>query len=330
MYADYRPVFITTVDTEEEWDWSGDFPRPPFSTKNIQCLPEFQDFCQRIAIRPTYFVDHAVIEKPENQAILARYFSADTCDIGAHLHPWCTPPIDEEICDKNSHAVNLDLTLFRRKMVELTDGLAAAFGRHPTSFRSGRWGLNGKMLQVLAELGYKIDSSVRPYYSDTAFSYDGAMTVPYWPSFGNVLEPGEQREILEIPATSGYNHPNFESLDNWGRKLRREPIRRLKIVGILSKLGWFNKIALTPEDQTLKEMCRSIDVAVKRRDPVLNLFFHSSDLMPGNTEYVKTEADKVAFYDRIEQCVSHARNRYNAEFLTITEAYERFEGSVPV
>jgi hypothetical protein len=105
MPDDHRPVFIVTVDTEEEWDWHGDFPLPPFSTRNIQRIPVFQQLCESIGISPTYFVDYAVVDEPHNREILQRYFNKGECDIGAHLHPWCTPPVTEEICEHNSHAL---------------------------------------------------------------------------------------------------------------------------------------------------------------------------------------------------------------------------------
>jgi len=87
-----RPMFLLTVDTEEEWDWSADLPKYPFSTNNIEQVPEFQNFCTNLGVKPTYFVDYAVADHKEHVQLLNEYFRKDECDYGAHLHPWTNPP----------------------------------------------------------------------------------------------------------------------------------------------------------------------------------------------------------------------------------------------
>lgn len=324
-----RPVFIVTVDTEEEWDWHGDFPMPPFSTRNIQRIPVFQQLCESIGISPTYFVDYAVVDEPHNREILQHYFNKGECDIGAHLHPWCTPPVTEEIGEHNSHALNLDIELFRAKMITLTERLMDCFNTHPLSFRSGRWGLDGRLLSVLADLGYQVDSSVRPFFRDTCFSYNCAPTRPYRPSFNDILcEDSSQRRIIEIPVSSGFNHAPFEWLNRLHDVLSRPPYRRFRLIGLLWSLGLMRKIAITPEGHNAKDLCRCIDMCVKRGDGVINLFLHSSDLLPGSTDYVRDQTEEAAFYKTIEQCVEHARVAHDAVFLTMREAHEYFRYTV--
>jgi hypothetical protein len=323
-----RPLFLLTVDTEEEWDWNSDFPHPPFSTENIKAVPHLQHFCEKLEVIPTYFLDYAVAEKPENVDIFKPYFDRGLLDIGAHLHPWCTPPINEYISCDNSHAVNLGVDIFRQKMQSLTDLLQDEFGCHPFSFRSGRWGLNADLLKILAELGYKVDSSVRPFYEDLPhFSYMQALTHPYWPSFDNILLPGEQREILEIPASSGFNHVNFEFLNKLHASLSKAPVNKLRLIGILWQLGIMKKITVTPEAARAEDVNRCIDMAVKRGDVMINLFFHSSNLVPGNTDYVQTEADLKEFYAKLEKIIKHVRRQHGAEFVSIRQAHERLTGN---
>ena len=236
------PVFLLTIDTEEEWDWSGEFPQKPFSTRNIEQIPDFQKFCKEVGVSPTYFVDHAVCEVSSHVDEMKSYFDADECDIGAHLHPWCTPPIEEKINERNSHAVNLSERLFRRKLRSLTTRLEESFGKHPYSYRAGRWGINGSHLRTLAELGYRVDSSVRPFYFDKDFSYVTAPTSPFWPSFTDaVLIDSAQQEILEVPTTSGYNKSAFEQLEKIHAKLSTPPLNKLRFIGILWRLNLYAK-----------------------------------------------------------------------------------------
>lgn len=110
------PLLLVTVDAEEEWDWTSEFPIAPFSTKNIQRLPDFQRLCSDIGLRPTYFVDQAVVDEPVNREIIGHYLGRDECDVGAQLHPWCTPPVEESLSEANSHSINLPGALVESKI----------------------------------------------------------------------------------------------------------------------------------------------------------------------------------------------------------------------
>lgn len=322
-----KPLFILTVDTEEEWDWTRDFPRPPFSTQNIEQIPDFQSFCKELDVRPTYFTDYAVVDNDEHAQILKHYFDAGECDIGAHLHPWATPPFEETVNETNSHAVNLPLELFQRKISVLTDKLETTFGHHPYSYRAGRWGINNAHLKILHEHGYRIDSSVRPYYRDQHFSYAKAPTSPYWPSSDDAMkETYETPGIFEVPATSGYNFSNFEQLDKLHEKLSTPPLNRLRLIGILWRLHLLRKITITPEDTDHADICRCIDACINRGDKVINMFFHSSDLLPGCTQYVQSDEDKISFIDTIKRCVEHLRSRHDAQMTTMREIRQQLTG----
>ncbi|NOY53147.1 MAG: WalW protein [Deltaproteobacteria bacterium] len=318
-----RVIFLITIDTEEEWDWSGPLPVPPYSTENISYIHEFQDLCRSLSIIPTYFVDHAVVEKEENCATLKSYFKKKECDIGAHLHPWCNPPVTEEINDHNSFIINLPILLVERKLKKLTDIIKERFGIHPFSFRSGRWGMDGKIMRLLAHYGYQVDSSIRPFYSEKDFSYDNALLYPYYPDFENCLAQGKQRSLLEIPATAGFTLPWFQFSNKLYRILSTPKVARLHVIGILWRLKLLRKVAITPEGYTTEDICRCIDMNIHNGNSVINLFFHSSDLRPGSTAYVTTPQDKQNFFRTIENVVTYIQKTYHADFLTIREAYTK-------
>jgi len=324
-----KPFFILTIDTEEEWDWSGDFPHPPFSTKNIEQIPKFQAFCHELGVLPTYFVDHAVASNSEHAAILRQYFEDGRCDIGAHLHPWANPPIEESINEANSHAINLPIDLFERKISILTQKLTDTFGQHPYSYRAGRWGVNSQHLKVLSENGYRVDSSVRPFYREQYFSYTSAPTTPYWPSMQDALREDNRNTcgILEIPVTSGYNLSNYELLDKVHTTLSAAPLNNLRLVGILWRLGLLRKTTITPEGTEPADVCRCIDSSIKRGDRIINMFFHSSDLLPGCTPYVQSETDKTRFMDVIKQCVEHVRKKYDGQMTTMRDIRHHLTGT---
>ncbi len=321
------PLFIVTVDAEEEWDWSKGLPRPPFSTKNIRRIPAFQSFCDEIGLTPTYFVDAAVVADDANRKIFTTYLDRGECDIGAQLHPWCTAPIDELRSDFNSHSINLDSALVRAKLKSLTESLESAFGQHPFSFRCGRWGMNGNLMRMLSENGYLVDSSVRPRYRTEYFNYhDAAQGRPYWPCFENICQSGSQRKILEIPVSDGFSRVDFDQQEQIHSLLGRMPLSILRLRGIVWHLGALRKILMTPEGMNAADLCRCIDMHIRRGNRVITLFMHSSDLLPGGTPYVRSEQDLTRFLDTLRQAALHAQKVHGARFVTVREAHALLTG----
>ena len=219
-------------------------------------------------------------------------------------------------------------TLFEQKIETLTTSLTEAFGCHPYSYRAGRWGVNGAHLQILANAGYRVDSSVRPFYVDKDFSYQQALTRPYWPSFDDVLKIDEsQQSLLEVPTSSGFDRTNFEFLNALHTKLSTAPLNRMRLIGILWLLRILRKITVTPEGHEADDICRCIDACIARGDRIVNMFFHSSDLLPGCTPYVQSAADIQRFLDCIKRCAEHVRTVHDAEFITMREVRQRLTGT---
>ena len=316
-----KPLIVLTVDAEEEWDWSAGLPSPPYSTENIKCIPAFQRRCSAIGLVPTYFVDSAVLKVESNRRILNKYFERNECDIGAQLHPWCTLPVEEPLSEFHSHSINLHRSLVARKLKTLTVEITEIFGVHPFSFRCGRWGLNGTILELLANSGYQVDSSVRPYYSTEYFSYNTAPNDPYWPSFEDVCVQSAQRQVLEVPVADGFSNANFERASYWHAALGRSYLKHFRVLGILSHLNLLRRIIMTPEVTSSRDICRCIDMQVKRGNPVITLFMHSSDLLPGATAYAPDEASVERFITVLEKCAQHAISRHDAKFVGLREAH---------
>ena len=109
-------LFILSVDTEEEWQWDDEFPQNNCSVKNVEKLPEFQQFCESLGIRPTYFVDYAVANDQHGSAVLKGFAEKRVAEIGAHLHPWCNPPYFGKTTEAESHVINLPFEQVEQKL----------------------------------------------------------------------------------------------------------------------------------------------------------------------------------------------------------------------
>ncbi len=285
--ADFGQRFILTVDTEEEFDWLEPLARENQKVEALPALAKFQAFCEEHGVVPVYLTDYPVANTPLAGEMLRAAIAAGKAEIGVQLHPWVNPPFDEEVSDFNSFAGNLPPELERAKFMALRDLIEQTFGAAPRIFRCGRYGAGAHTADFLIEGGIAIDTSVRAsfdYSTGGGPNYRDHPLAPYW------LD--RKASLLELPLTTTYWGP-LRQLGPWlYPRLWRVPQLR----GLLSHLGLLERIPLTPEGVSAEEAIRGIDMALDLGLPVLVLSFHSPSLAPGNTPYVRSEADLEAFY----------------------------------
>lgn len=300
--AGERPRFWVTIDTEEDFDWSAPFARTGFGLASVPALAECQHYFEQAAVKPIYLVDWPIVEDDRAVAILGEALAAGRCDIGAQLHPWVNPPHDEDVNEHNSYTGNLPVALQRAKMTALRDAIAARFGIAPSVYRAGRYGLGEDSAAMLAELGFRCDTSVRSgfdYRGGHGPDYRGAPLKPWWVQTAHGA-------VLEVPVTTVFGGMLGEA----GQGIYH-PIARngMHAGAALARLGLVERIALTPEGIPAERACRGIDIALDQGVPVLNFSFHSPSLQPGNTPYVRTAADLDAFYRWWDIVLAHLAAR---------------------
>lgn len=313
---------IVTVDTEEEGLWDGCYRRTGNTVENIRGIPRFQNLCDQYGVRPTYLVDAAVLEEPWAVEILRGIQDDGRCEIGAHCHPWCNPPFEEEISTRNSYLCNLPEALQRAKLTWLTERIEECFGRRPTSFRAGRYGLDITGARILADLGYTVDSSVIPftdYSSEQGPNFLNAPVCPYWIDLaGNsLLEPHNSGGLLEVPVTVGFNRANFQRAHSVQQFARRH-LRPLRVEGLLDRLGILRRIKLTPEQATAAEMITLVEMLLRRKSPCLVLMLHSSSLMAGGSPYVTDQDELERIVKRLESTFRHCTVELGLSAATLT------------
>lgn len=314
----WAPTLLFVVDTEEEFDWNG--PRDPEarSVENVQCVPLLQAVLDRHGIVPAYLVGHPVATAPAAVAVLRSIAEDGRCEIGGHLHPWVTPPIEEAMSFRNSYACNLPPALERRKLETLTESIVTAFGTAPGIFKAGAYGVGPHTAGFLATLGYRVDSSVVPF---TDFS---AMGGPDFRAWGP--EPFRTTEgVVEIPLTagfagilSGHGPAAFPVLD-------RPALRALHAPGVAARLGLLERLRLSPEGNALSDMVRLTRAALARGERLFMLSMHSSSLLPGATEYARTEAGRDALLRRIDGYLGFFHSALGGVGLRVSEAAARLE-----
>lgn len=318
-------IFILSVDTEEEFDWGGAFPQRDCRVENIRFLPEFHGFCQTLGVRPTYLVDYPVAAAPESARVLRDIQATACAEIGAHLHPWCTPPIEGGNSERESHVINLPENLIRQKLDALIKAIQSGIGVRPTVFRTGRWGIDGKVLQILIDYGFVVDTSVYPFYANQFFSCEGASNVPYWPDMAEPNLPGDQRRIYEIPITSGFNRANFAMWGKIHRAMSTGWKSSFRLVGFAWHTRLLRKLFLSPELSTADDMIDLINASVASGNPVVHMFLHSSTLLEAKGAYNRQSIGRSQLYARIRTVIDYLRVNTDMEFCTVTEAATRLQ-----
>ena len=318
-------LFVLTIDTEEEWLWENDFPQENCSVQNIKHIPAFQHKCEGIGIRPTYFVDYAVARDSYSQEVFKAIISSRKAEIGAHLHPWCNPPFFGKTTEAESHVINLPELQVAQKLDALSDEICQAFGTRPRSFRSGRWGISGSTLQLLASRGFDVDSSVYPFYRNEFFSCEGSPLTPYWPSYTDSLSIGNQREIIEIPVSAGFNVKHFSLADRIHSTLAKPAIAWTRSIGMLWRLGLLKKIYLSPELSDVKSMNTLIDSCLQNQHQVIHMYLHSSSLIDGATGLLNIDNAFESICERMSKTIAHLQSKANVRFCTISEAKQLLE-----
>ncbi len=333
--AKIRPKFmnlklIVTVDTEEEGLWRSQFDLAGNTVRNVRGIPRFQSLCDDFSIRPTYLVDTPVAESDEAVGVLCPIHDSSRCEIGTHLHPWCAPPFGESTSCHNSYMCNLPESLQREKLARLTSRIAERFGRRPTSFRAGRYGLDITGARILEELGYTVDSSVINY---TDFTYQSGPdfrktpTAPYWVGGDDLRVPCERGRLLEVPVTVGFNRVNFDRADRIQTLLKSRPLRRLRLVGIADRTGLLRRIKFSPEQADAARMNRLADMVVARGAPCVVLMLHSSSLEAGHSPYVPDAGRLEQFYADLEATFEYCLSRLSMISMTLTQFADCYRGT---
>src|SRR5438270_2432195 len=155
-------VVIVSVDTEED-NWRPS--RNGVAVGNIRELARLGGFFDRLGVRPTYLVNYQVAIKPCAVEVLRDLGASGNAEIGAHLHPWNTPPLDEAFVPRNTMLKNLPADLQLAKLERLTATLEQAFETSPRVFRAGRFGFGSGTVAALLRCGYCVVSSVTLFWN---------------------------------------------------------------------------------------------------------------------------------------------------------------------
>ena len=317
--------FILTIDTEGDNQWEHG---QGLSVENIKYVPRFQDLCTRYKVKPTYLVTSEVCDDAFAKEIFSEYSLSKKAEIGAHLHSWTTPPfLNKEGYRHNdiNHAFanELPTKLLADKIKYLTNQIENSFGKRPQSFRSGRYGFNKDVANLLMENSYLVDSSVTPFTSWSSHigipngtggpDFQGEMPYPFYYDFDN-------GSLLEIPVTilpTIYPLTRNKTIANYYFK----NVNYNLFLKILRKIYFKNQpLWLRPHPwMNINSFEELLNEAINIKLPYIVMMFHSSELMPGCSIYRPDNNSIEQLFDLLE-CFFSLLQKNNIQSITLTEA----------
>lgn len=286
-------TILLGVDTEADDQWSAP-GRERLTVANVRELPRLQELCDRYGVPPTYLVTYEMAKDDGARGVLRELAATGRAEIATHHHPWSTPPL----VDEHLYPLNLEPEHFKEQLKVLTEAVADITGEAPVSYRAGRNGFAGWQVPMLVELGYRVDSSVDPFFNEKRKggpSFAGAPIAPYFVSPRDPRRPGDS-DLLELPVTSALDR-------KWPRWLEtayadvtnayqfRRALRLLR----LARPIWLRPSYSKPED--MGALARRL---LRDGAPLANIIFHSSELLPGGSPYNQTAEDVDRFYRDLE------------------------------
>jgi len=289
------PILSVVIHTEEEFDWSLPHNREADGVEHMRYIGRAQELFERFGIVPNYVISYPIAAKETGFRLLKEYADDGRALIGAHLHPWVCPPYREEVNARNSYPGNLPHDLEREKLLMLTETIERNFGARPKTYLAGRYGNGPNSLGILEELGYEVDISVAPtmdYRADGGPDYSGWTCDPVW--------YGEKGGLLVLPGAGGYAGLWRRGGTPLYRVVNRKAFRAVRLPGILSRFGLFERSRLSTEDYQLSELKRLSRNLIAEGIRCLVFSFHSPSIQPGCTPYVNTDADLRRFLNKCE------------------------------
>jgi hypothetical protein len=315
-------LLVVSVDTEED-NWVP--TRTGITVANIPELRRLARSFERWGVRASYFTTYQVAAQAPAVDVLREIQAGGSAEIGAHLHPWNTPPFEEPLLPRHSMMKNLPRELQLAKLQRLTATLRDAFGVAPTAFRAGRFGLGTSAVSALASCGYQVDSSVTPFVSweatDEGPTFVGAPLDVYRIGVGqDVTVPDPVGPLVEVPLTCGYTGFSSRRWRSVHGVLQARPWRWLRVAGLAARLGVTKLTILTPEVESVRSLLALSRAALRGGVRHLQLFLHSLVLRPGLSPWTSSVRDVERIYGTIESYLDGLSKTVSVRFATASEA----------
>ncbi|HZM00083.1 MAG TPA: WalW protein [Planctomycetota bacterium] len=322
----HPPVLTVVLDAEEEFEWEAEFVRGTTAVSAMAYVERAQAVFDEYGITPTYVVTYPVATQPEGSRPLAEIARSGRACIGAHLHPWVTPPFEEPLCRRNSFPGNLPPGLERAKLRATAEAIAEHIGTRPLVYQAGRYGYGANTAAALAAEGFLVDCSILPtfdYRHEEGPDFTGNGPEASWIAG----DAGSDHRILSLPLTAswvGFLHGSGAGLYRWAT---HPWLQWARLPGALSRIGALERLRLSPEGYSTENHRCLTSSLLARGQRTFTFSFHTPSLKPGCTPYVRSAADLDEFLDRCRRYFEYFLGEVGGVCLTPLQLRERMLAS---
>lgn len=310
MSATAEILLAFSVDVEEEGLFSGRYAAKAEGVSNVAALTRLEFLTREFGIPLTLLCTWPVLSDPGCAAQLRRWQDELGAELGVHLHPWNTPPLEHADCTAWTASERIAPALLDAKLGSLVHACREVSGRAPLSFRMGRFDFGPAVQGLLPGYGLRIDASIVP------LAWSAAQPESFLASadpFPLLMDRGGRTLLLEAPLTMA---PLFAGL--------RSGVWRLAH-GLGPGVGtWllrnFQRIAAAgpqPVWYPPVSMRLGTRLHLSRGGRVIHMFLHSSELMPGATAHLADEAAVGRLLARIRNFLLWLRCRTRLRGVTL-------------
>lgn len=288
--ATERVLFLITIDTECDHDPKWTRSQPLAFRSVCEGVPQrLQPLFEAVGAVPAYLLTVEVME--DRQCVDTLRSLHGHFELGTHLHSAFIEPQkkyqDYAGVDSPDFQCHCAPEIEYEKLANLTRLFQREFGYAPRSFRAGRFGAGPNTIDALERLGYLVDTSVTPYmlweHPDGPVDYRDAPEQPYAPAPGSLTRRGrDARGIVEIPVSM---RPRFLRNAQWLRP-------------------WMSSV------ESMKEVVRyQLKRHARSRTVVLNMMFHSMEVIPQATPYPQSEEEVSRYLDALYAILAWCRDQ---------------------
>ncbi len=302
-------VYLTiTIDTECDHDSNWVRSNPLTFNSITTGIPDIlQPAFNSVGAIPTYLLTVEVMEN--EQSVFSLQNLKGRFELGTHLHAAFIEPEKKfyEYAGVDSPDFQCQYTkeVEFKKLENLTNLFINKFGYRPTTFRAGRYGAGINTFESLEILGYTVDTSVTPHllWSEpkATVDYREAPEQPYFPKKGSliVVDDATTKGLLEVPVT----------------------VKKRMFRGPSWFRPWFSSV------DKMKEIVQyHMEHYSNNEILVLNMMFHSMEVIPKASPYPRSDADVECFIDDMINILTWCKNE-GIEFCNLNNLYSKFTES---
>lgn len=332
---------VVSIDVEEEGLFAREYHCTQRPVSNVASLLELAPFLNDVPL--TLFCAHAVFSDAAACRVIAHMRDAHGAEVAAHLHHWNTPPVQAEHAGVpilyGSDAVSTALVpvdTMARKLEELFAAARTFQGADVTSFRMGRWDLRHEHWPLLAQLGVRVDASVRPLHTGRGLGHSPVSPPDHFmaPREPYGVRVGE-RQVWEVPLTTtpllwgladlanALGTASKTSLSARAESLptpqnaKPPPMAALAGAAFRASVQKWGALTVLPIYQPLCLLKLATLAHVWAGGRTLSLTWHSSETMPQGAPHMPTKAAVDAFLHKMRLYIQWLRATWPVECLTM-------------